>query len=81
MNPNTLHVANFLKCLFFVLGYHKRYHSLMLVQCGDHARRCGRGSVQFHVLHGQNRNMLVPVRLMLDCRNLALLGFYLLCLG
>ena len=25
MNPNTLHVANFLKCLFFVLGYHKRY--------------------------------------------------------
>ena len=53
----------------------------MLVQCGDHARRCGRGSVQLHVLHGQNGNMLVPARLMLDCRNLALLGFYLLCLG
>ena len=25
--------------------------------------------------------MLEPARLMLDCRNLALLGFYLLCLG
>ena len=66
---------------WFRLGDHGRYHSLMLVQCGDHARRCGRGSVQLHVLHGQNGNMLVPARLMLDCRNLALLGFYLLCLG
>ena len=25
--------------------------------------------------------MLVPARLMLGCRNLALLGFYLLCIG
>ena len=45
------------------------------------ARRCVRGSVQFHVLHGQRGNMLVPARLMLGCCNLALLGFYLLCLG
>ena len=43
-------------------------------RCG----RCGRGSVQFHVLHGQHGNMLVPTPL---CRNLVLLGFYLLCLG
>ena len=32
MNPNTLHVANFLKCLFFVLGYHKRYPAKRFAQ-------------------------------------------------
>ena len=64
---------------WFRLGDRERYHSLMLVQCGDMLDVVV--EVQFHVLHGQHGNMLVPARLMLDCRNLALLGFYLLCLG